>query len=69
MLQLRSLSKIPVPAPGPDKTYEISLFDKHFAFHGLKRLLGAADFQKSGDQLAGLAAKSELEREASREIL
>ena len=69
MLQLRSLSKIPVPAPGPDKTYEISLFDKHFAFHGLKRLLGAADFQKSGDQLAGLAAKSELEREAAREIL
>lgn len=63
------LSEILVPAPMPDKTYEITLFEKHFTFHGLKRLLGAADFQKSGDVLAGLAAKSDLEREAAREIL
>lgn len=63
------LSEILIPAPMPDKTYEITLFEKHFTFHGLKRLLGAADFQKSGDVLAGLAAKSDLEREAAREIL
>ena len=69
MMQLRSLSEIRVPPPSPDKTYEITLFERHFTFHGLKRLLGAADFQKSGDVLAGLAAKSELEREAAREIL
>ena len=68
-MQLRLLSEILVPAPMPDKTYEITLFEKHFFFHGLKRLLGAADFQKSGDVLAGLAAKSDLEREAAREIL
>ena len=68
-MQLRSLSEIRVPPPSPDKTYEITLFERHFTFHGLKRLLGAADFQKSGDVLAGLAAKSELEREAAREIL
>jgi ethanolamine ammonia-lyase large subunit len=69
MPTLRSLSEIRVPAPKPDKTYQILLFDRRFAFVGLKRLLGAADFDKSGDRLAGLAAKSELEREAARTIL
>jgi ethanolamine ammonia-lyase large subunit len=69
MPPLRSLSEILVPAPKPDKTFEISLFDRRFTFLGLKRLLGAADFDKSGDRLAGLAAKNELEREAARSIL
>ena len=68
-MQLRSLSELRVPAPKPDKTYQITVYDKHFTFHGLKHLLGAADFHKSGDVLAGLAARSELEREAAREIL
>lgn len=69
MPRLRPLSKISVPAPRPERTYEISLFDRRFAFTGLKRLLGAADVDKAGDRLAGLAAKSELEREAARAIL
>jgi ethanolamine ammonia-lyase large subunit len=69
MPTLRPLSTISVPEPRPDKSYEISLFDRRFAFTGLKRLLGAADVDKAGDRLAGLAAKSELEREAARAIL
>ncbi|HEY8162156.1 MAG TPA: ethanolamine ammonia-lyase subunit EutB [Methylocystis sp.] len=69
MPALRPLSDIHVPTPKPDKTFEISFFDKRFAFSGLKRLLGAADFDKAGDRLAGLAAKSEIEREAARAIL
>lgn len=69
MPALRPLSDIRVPALKPDKTYEISLLDRRFVFHGLKRLLGAADFDKAGDQLAHLAARSEIEREAARAIL
>ncbi|MBU6529175.1 ethanolamine ammonia-lyase (plasmid) [Methylocystis sp. MJC1] len=69
MPALRSLSDIRVPAPKPGTNYEISLLDRRFVFPGLKRLLGAADFDKAGDRLAGLAAKSEIEREAARAIL
>jgi ethanolamine ammonia-lyase large subunit len=38
-------------------------------FHGLKQLLGAADYSKAGDRNAGLAAPSETAREAARGIL
>jgi ethanolamine ammonia-lyase large subunit len=69
MPALKALSDICVPRAEPDKSYEIALFDRPFAFTGLKRLLGAADFDKAGDRLAGLAAKSEIEREAARAIL
>lgn len=69
MPTLRPLSHIEAPAPKPDETYDILLFDRRFSFPGLKRLLGAADFDKAGDRLAGLAAKSEVEREAARAIL
>lgn len=69
MPALRPLSDIRVPTPKPDKTYEISLLERRFVFHGLKPLLGAADFDKTGDQLAHLAARSEIEREAARAIL
>jgi ethanolamine ammonia-lyase large subunit len=69
MAALRRLSDIRVPAPKPDRPYEILLFGRRFAFVGLKRLLGAADIDKAGDRLAGLAAKSEVEREAARAIL
>lgn len=69
MPALNSLSDIRVPKPKPDQTYEISLVDRRFTFPGLKRLLGAADFDKAGERLAGLVAKSEIEREAARAIL
>ena len=69
MPALRPLSDIRVPALELDETYEISLFDRRFSFPGLKCLLGAADFDKAGDRLAGLAAKNEMEREAARAIL
>ncbi|WP_442756406.1 ethanolamine ammonia-lyase subunit EutB [Methylocystis sp. JAN1] len=69
MAALTQLSDIRTPEPKPDRLYEISLFDRRFAFAGLKRLLGAADVDKAGDRLAGLAAKSEVEREAARAIL
>src|SRR2546426_227968 len=44
-------------------------FDRDFPFHGLKRLLGAADVSKAGDRNAGLAAAGETEREVARTIL
>lgn len=69
MRQLKPVSTIAVPSPGPKETFETVLFDRRFVFKGLKRLLGAADYDKAGDQLAGLVAKSDLEREAARRIL
>ncbi|HQU44460.1 MAG TPA: ethanolamine ammonia-lyase subunit EutB, partial [Pirellulales bacterium] len=58
-----------VPGPAPDEVYRTSFLGDEFTFHGLKRLLGAADVSKAGDRGAGLAAKSEVEREAARAVL
>lgn len=69
MQPLTPLDQIPVPQPKPDETYCLQMFDCDFSFHGLKRLLGAADFSKAGDRGARLAAESEVEREAARAIL
>ncbi len=68
-MMLKPLSEIRVPGPLPDETYKITLFDRAYAFCGLKQLLGAADFDKAGERLAGLAAKDEVAREAARKIL
>ena len=69
MIALNPLAEIFVPEPQPDETYSIRLFDRAFSFHGLKALLGAADCDKAGDRLAGLAARDDVEREAARTIL
>lgn len=69
MIELKALSEIHVPPPQPDETYRTELFERPFAFRGLKVLLGAADFDKAGDRLAGLAAHDEVVREAARKIL
>jgi ethanolamine ammonia-lyase large subunit len=69
MKTLRPLAEIPVPPVKPDERYTTTLFDREYAFVGLKRLLGAADFSKAGDRHAGLAAESETAREAARAIL
>lgn len=69
MPALKPLSQIEVPAAQTDAPYRISIFERTFVFRGLKHLLGAADFDKAGDRLAGLAARSEIEREAARAIL
>lgn len=69
MAILKPLMDVHVPCPSADVVYETALFDRRFAFKGLKRLLGAADYEKAGDRLAGLAAQSDLEREAARAIL
>jgi ethanolamine ammonia-lyase large subunit len=69
MRTLRPLADIPVPAPKPDVTYTGRAFDRDVTFHGLKKLLAAADVSKAGDRHAGLAAKTETEREAARTIL
>lgn len=66
---LKPVSEICVPAAKPDQIYETKLFDRPFQFKGLKALLGAADFDKAGDRLAGLAAADETTREAARTIL
>jgi ethanolamine ammonia-lyase large subunit len=69
MRELTPLAAIPVPAPQPEQVYTSRAFDREVTFHGLKRLLGAADFSKAGDRHAGLSAASEMERETARTIL
>ena len=69
MITLTPVRQIAVPEPKPDEIYEITLFDRTFRFQGLKALLGAADVEKAGDRLAGLAARDEVEREAARKLL
>ena len=66
MKTLTALDSIPVPAPQPDAVYTTAVGDREFTFRGLKKLLGAADYSKAGDRNAGLAARSETEREAAR---
>src|SRR5262249_41779253 len=69
MRELTPLAAIAVPPPQPEQTYTLRCFDQHASFHGLKRLLGAADVSKAGDRHAGLAAASDTEREAARALL
>jgi ethanolamine ammonia-lyase large subunit len=67
--ELTPLADIPVPPPRPDMPYATRFFGREVSFHGLKRLLGAADYSKAGDRHAGLAAATETTREAARAIL
>lgn len=60
---------IEVPEPCADQVYQVTLFERVFEFRGLKALLAAADLDKAGDRFAGLAAQSEVAREAARAIL
>jgi ethanolamine ammonia-lyase large subunit len=69
MKTLTPVEQIPVPAPPADEVYRIRQFDHDYSFVGLKALLGAADFSKAGDRGAGLAAPTEVVREAARTIL
>jgi ethanolamine ammonia-lyase large subunit len=69
VVSLKQLDGIKVPPAKPDERYATALFDRTFEFTGLKAVLGAADFDKPGDRLAGLAARDEVEREAARKIL
>lgn len=69
MPSLVPLTEIPVPPASPGAVYTVELFGKTYRFDGLKALLGAADFDKAGDRLAGLAATSDIAREAARKIL
>lgn len=69
MKPLTPLDEIRVPEPASDEVYRTAFLGDKFTFHGLKRLLGAADVSKAGDRGAGLAARSEVEREAARAIL
>jgi ethanolamine ammonia-lyase large subunit len=66
---LTPLEDIPVPEPRPDEEYRLELLGHETSFAGLKALLGAADVPKSGDRLAGLEARGEIEREAARTLL
>lgn len=49
--------------------YTISLSGKSFTFKDVKEVLAKANEVKSGDTLAGIAAESDLERIAAKEIL
>jgi ethanolamine ammonia-lyase large subunit len=66
---LPSLAGVPVPGPQSDQVYSGTFHGQPIAFHGLKRLLGAADYSKSGDRHTGLAAANDLVREAARSLL
>src|SRR6266478_2613242 len=65
----KPLDQVPVPDPPPDEIYRVRLLNHDYSFVGLKSLLGAADFSKAGDRGAGLAAPTEVVREAARTIL
>jgi ethanolamine ammonia-lyase large subunit len=69
MQPLKPLDQISVPDPRADEVYRVRLFNHDYSFVGLKSLLGAADFSKAGDRGAGLAAPTEVVREAARIIL
>jgi ethanolamine ammonia-lyase large subunit len=69
MTDLPPLDTIAVPQPRPDVAYTLSRLGRRFAFPSLKALLGAADWSKAGDRVAGLAAPDEATREAARSIL
>jgi ethanolamine ammonia-lyase large subunit len=69
MPRLTPLAAIAVPAPRPDEGYTGRYLERSVTFHGLKALLGAADFSKAGDRHAGLAARGEPVREIARAIL
>lgn len=69
MKTLTPLAEIAVPPPRPEQTYTIRVFDQDVSFHGLKKLLGAADYSKAGDRNACLAAPTETVREAARSLL
>ncbi|MBD9481427.1 ethanolamine ammonia-lyase [Pseudomonas sp. PDM14] len=69
MRPLVPLDTIILPTPQAEQTYDILMLQRAFRFHGLKRLLGAADISKAGERVAGLAAVDEVEREAARAIL
>lgn len=45
------------------------LAGKSFSFHSVKEVLAKANEEKSGDVLAGIAAQSDLERIAAKEVL
>lgn len=49
--------------------YHATLGHAHFSFPDLRTLLAKASPPKSGDELAGLAAESEAQREAARAVL
>jgi ethanolamine ammonia-lyase large subunit len=66
---LTPLDELVVPTPTPGRTYSHDCFGRLVTFHGLKALLGAADYSKAGDRNAKLAVSSETDREAARAIL
>ena len=49
--------------------YQATVREQHFPFADLRELLAKANEEKSGDQLAGLAARSERERVAAKQKL
>lgn len=49
--------------------FQTRLGHSHFSFADTRELLGRASAQKSGDELAGLAARSAQKREAARALL
>jgi ethanolamine ammonia-lyase large subunit len=66
---LTPIDQIAVPGACSDDIYTARKYGRDYSFPGLKRLLGAADFDKAGDRNAALAAQDEAEREVARSLL
>ena len=54
---------------GAPMTLATTLLGQRFSFKDVKEVLAKANEEKSGDRLAGLAASSDLERVAAKEVL
>src|SRR5713101_2384152 len=50
-------------------SYATTLRDERFTFADLREVFAKANEEKSGDQLAGIAARSERERVAAKRVL
>src|SRR5262245_62726761 len=57
------------PGSTPPMPYHATVRDERFAFADLREVFGRANEEKSGDHLAGLAARSERERVAAKRVL
>src|SRR6516165_6834161 len=50
-------------------SYHATIRNERFTFADLREVFGRANEEKSGDQLAGVAARSERERVAAKRVL
>src|ERR1700758_4335245 len=65
---MRHSMTLPRSSPFPVASIQPTM-GEHFIFSDLRELLAKANEEKSGDQLAGIASRSERERVAAKQVL